>query len=116
MVKLELPYPPTINHYYGNRPRGGKFIKPSGKAFRQEVAVLVTQAKAMVNYDGPIRVEIIAEMPDKRRRDIDNINKALLDALQHAQVYKDDTQIQQLYSEKAGFTKGGKVTVTIKPI
>ncbi len=42
---------------------------------------------------GDLMVEIIMYPPDKRKRDMDNIKKALFDALQHAGLYKDDYQI-----------------------
>jgi crossover junction endodeoxyribonuclease RusA len=34
--------------------------------------------------------------PDHRRRDIDNLIKATADALQHAGVYEDDSQVDLL--------------------
>jgi crossover junction endodeoxyribonuclease RusA len=45
---------------------------------------------------GPIKLEVIATRPDRRRRDVDNLLKSLLDALDHAEVYEDDSQIQDL--------------------
>ena len=64
-------------------------------------------------YIGNIAVEIEAFMPDRRKRDLDNILKALLDALTHAGVWADDSQIVDLRIRKAP-TIGGmcKVLVT----
>jgi crossover junction endodeoxyribonuclease RusA len=46
--------------------------------------------------EGDLRVEIEVFPPDKRKRDIDNLLKSLLDSLTHAQVWKDDNQISDL--------------------
>jgi crossover junction endodeoxyribonuclease RusA len=44
-------------------------------------------------------VEIILYPPDARRRDIDNYNKALFDALTHAGIWEDDSQVQRMLVE-----------------
>jgi len=55
-----------------------------------------------VNYrqaftkDDRIRMCVEVYPPDKRRRDLDNLMKATADSLQHAQVYPDDSQIDDL--------------------
>lgn len=113
MIKLELPYPPTVNHYYGQKPRGGRYIKPEGKAFRIEVLAVAMQNKACNYVTDDIEVYIEVYPPDKRKRDLDNINKALLDALEAAGVFKDDSQIVKLTSTKHESVKGGKVIVRI---
>ena len=114
MIKIELPWPPTVNHYYGTGARGRRYIKPEGVAYRHEVKVAMLQGRHKP-IDGPLAVTILAYPPDRRRRDIDNINKALLDALQHAGAYRDDCQIIKLTSEKKEPKPGaGCVRVTIE--
>ena len=113
MIELKLPYPPTVNHYYGQRPKGGRFIKPAGKAFRVEVKATAMERKACNYLTGLIHLEIDAFPPDNRKRDLDNINKALLDALEEAGVFKDDSQIVKLTSTKHAPIEGGKVSVRI---
>ena len=55
----------------------------------------------------------IDQQSDRRRRDIDNIAKALLDALQHGGVYIDDSQIVDLRIKKADPVEGGSTLVQI---
>lgn len=43
-----------------------------------------------------IKIRIKAYPPDKRRRDLDNLLKSLLDSLQHAKLFPDDYQIDRL--------------------
>ena len=61
---------------------------------------------------GPVVVDIEAFMPDRRRRDLDNLLKGLLDSLTHAGVWEDDNQVVDLRIRKAP-TIGGMVKVQI---
>jgi len=54
-------------------------------------------------------------MPDRRKRDIDNTLKALLDALTHAGVWLDDSQVVDLRIRKSP-TLGGFVSVIIEEL
>jgi len=54
--------------------------------------------------------------PDKRKRDLDNICKNLLDSLQKAQIYPDDNQIDLLIIQRKEVVKGGKLHVSISTI
>ena len=89
-----LPFPPSVNHYWrhvGHR----TLISRTGRAYRQQVLYDVQQL-GLRAITGPIKLEVIATRPDRRRRDVDNLLKSLLDALDHADVYEDDSQIQDL--------------------
>ena len=65
--------------------------------------------------EGKLSVAILASPPDNKRRDLDNLLKSLLDALQHAGVYKDDNQIDQLQIARMP-DRNGDVHVTVKVI
>lgn len=56
-------------------------------------ALLEQRAKRM---DGQLSVSLVVVPPDRRRRDIDNMLKAPLDAMCHAGLYQDDSQIVSL--------------------
>ncbi|TWU43995.1 Crossover junction endodeoxyribonuclease RusA [Novipirellula aureliae] len=63
---------------------------------------------------GSLSVDVLIHPPDRRRRDIDNVLKALLDALQHGGAYEDDNQIVDLSIHKRCPIKGGKAIVRIE--
>ena len=113
MIKLELPYPPTINHYYSYQ-RGRPVLTKHAREYRQAVRATVIQTSVQPLL-GPLAVRIDIFPPDQRRRDCDNVQKALLDALQHAGVFWDDSQIVWLLTVKSTPVTGGSVTVKIAP-
>ncbi|NAH41113.1 DUF968 domain-containing protein [Escherichia coli] len=76
-IEFVLPYPPTVNTYW--RRRGSTyFVSKVGERYRRDVALIVRQQQLKLNLSGRPAIEIIAEPPDKRRRDLDNILKASL--------------------------------------
>lgn len=113
MIELTLPWPPSVNNYWLRRPDGkGVRVSAEGVAFRESCMWQARAQKADVGLDGALAVEIVAHMPDKRRRDLDNVLKALLDGLTHAGVWADDSQVVDLHIRKAA-TIGGMVKVKI---
>ncbi|EDX36885.1 conserved hypothetical protein, partial [Escherichia coli 101-1] len=92
----EMPvYPPTVNTYW--RRRGSTyFVSKAGERYRRDVALIVRQQRLKLNLSGRLAIKIIAEPPDKRRRDLDNILKAPLDALTHAGLLIDDEQFDEI--------------------
>jgi crossover junction endodeoxyribonuclease RusA len=61
-----------------------------------------------------ISVVIVAYYPDRRRRDLDNLFKAPLDAMMKAGVYDDDSQIEFLSIKKGDQEKPGMIFVDIR--
>lgn len=114
MVKIELPYPPSVNHYWRSvRVKGQTrvLISQQGREYREDVAQAV--GKGIVEICYPVGVRIDAFMPDRRRRDLDNLSKGVLDSLTHAGVWRDDNLIDDLRIVRAGVQAPGKLIVTI---
>ena len=110
MTRYTLPYPPSVNHYY--RHVGARvLISSEGRKYREAVWLAVLE-QGRKRHEGPVSVELLVSPPDKRRRDLDNVLKGLLDALAHAGVYEDDSQIDSL-TVKRGRPGSGSVTVYV---
>ena len=62
---------------------------------------------------GRVGVSVVLHFADKRRRDLDNCLKGLFDALTHAEVYQDDSQIDKLYIVRGAPEKPGKASVFV---
>jgi Holliday junction resolvase RusA-like endonuclease len=112
MFEAELPYPPSINHYW-RRVGFRTLISREGRRFRERVVALLA-ARGVRPLAGLLSVEVDVHPPDNRRRDIDNVQKALLDALQHGGAYDDDSQIVKLAIARCPAVEGGKVVVRIR--
>lgn len=112
MIKIELPFPPSLNHLYRHvGPR--TLISREGRRFREEVASILA-AQGVRPMSGPLAVHVKVHPPDRRRRDLDNCLKGLLDALEHGGAYHDDGQIKKLEIEMREPVDVGKVIVLIR--
>jgi crossover junction endodeoxyribonuclease RusA len=118
-MKLVLPFPPSVNTYWrapNSGPlKGRHLISAKGRAYQSAAcAAIVEQLRRLPKpSNSPAAVEIVLYPPDLRRRDIDNYNKALFDALTHAGVWEDDSQVQRMLVEWGPKVAGGRVELTI---
>jgi hypothetical protein len=62
-LTLVLPYPPSVNHYWG-RGRGGRmFVSKKGHDFRKEVWAVIL-LEEVPSISGPLALEIALHPPD----------------------------------------------------
>ena len=115
-VSLDLPWPPSVNHYWQLNANGSRRISARGKQFRHDVIILCKAAGLWAPIYEPVAVSIIAHPPDRRRRDLDNVLKALLDGMEHGGVYGDDAQINMLQIQRAEVVKPGRILVTVETV
>ncbi len=109
MLTLVLPYPPSVNGYYatvGNR----RIVSKRGLAYRQSVVRTVPRIRAL---EGSLWMDVDLYPPSKRRYDVDNTAKALLDALTHAGIWQDDSQVFRLCLTKRDVLRDGQAVVRI---
>ena len=112
-MELELPFPPSVNHLWrrvGNR----TIVSREGRSYRTAVRRALL-ARGVRPLDGRLAVAIEVYPPDRRRRDLDNLQKCLLDSLAHGGVYADDAQIDRLVVVRRGVVPGGKVRIRVAP-
>jgi crossover junction endodeoxyribonuclease RusA len=87
-------------------------LSEKGRAYRRFVMEQCLLQR-VYTFTGPIKVEIVAFRPDNRKRDLDNLLKAVLDGMAKALVYEDDSQIRDLRI-RWGETIGGMLKVKIE--
>jgi len=117
--EITLPFPPSTNTYWRAIGRGRVIISKRGREYREEVVYTCIVERGDVApspMEGRLVVTIKAIAPDKRRRDLDNMLKAVLDALEHAKVYENDSQIDDLRITRLPPEKPGRIIVTVTEI
>jgi len=96
IIECYLPWPPTVNNYYSHT-RNGVYISKKGRLYSLAVAEAVNeQLSGLDTLLSPLQLEVVLYPPDRRKRDLDNHMKALQDALTKAEVWEDDSLIDQL--------------------
>lgn len=125
-LELCLPWPPSVNHYYGNASvklkATGKhtvirYITKIGKQYKHDVKIMV-DANGAVSF-GNTKVQVLVILHPilgRKKVDIDNYHKALFDALEHACVFNNDHQIRCLGTVMSHPVHGGRVNITIKEL
>lgn len=112
-ISLTLPWPPTVNTYYRNV-SGTVKISEKGRAYRKAVADQVLIQRGAKQFAGRLEVSIHAFPPDKRKRDLDNLFKSVLDSMTKAGVWLDDEQIDSLKIVRG--STGGSLLVCVREV
>jgi len=133
-ITLVLPYPPSANRYWRHRamPRGGiqTYVSKDGKQFRESVHWLLRGAGVRKPLQGRIGIAytLYPNRPqDYRTRmrklgeawqdtvqciDLDNAQKALLDALKGV-AFEDDAWVRQIQAVRAEPDGEARIEVSI---
>jgi len=96
-IQFYLPFPPSINKYWVRTRVGMKRSKHAVLYQAEALSDLNDQIGHIEPIGGKIMVSLVLFPPDKRRRDLDNFNKPVLDSLVHFGLIVDDSQIDQLF-------------------
>ena len=115
MIFLTLPFPPSMNTYWRNF-RGRMVLSQKGREFKAAVADYVVEYRVPKLGDSKLRISMVLFPRDKRKIDIDNRIKSVLDALQDAGVFDDDFQVDELSIVRGKPIKGGAIRVLIEEI
>jgi crossover junction endodeoxyribonuclease RusA len=115
MITVTLPWPPSVNHYW-RMGHGHVHVSTEGRRYRRDVGLSVfSQLGEVPCLAGRLALSVTASPPDKRRRDLDNVLKALQDSLSESFGF-DDEQIDRLSVQRGSVVKGGRVEVTIEQV
>lgn len=109
-IRLDLPYPPSVNTYWRSNGKR-RYISPAGVKFTEEVSLIVKMQKPKTFADKQVAISVMIHPRSKRKFDLDNTLKAILDALMKAGMYDDDSQIEYIEIARGEKIDGGKAIV-----
>jgi crossover junction endodeoxyribonuclease RusA len=114
-----LPWPPSANRIWRNVPGKGTLKSSEYRTWLAGAmgAIAAEARKQPSTVKGRFHVAIVADRPDRRRRDLDNLAKPILDALTASAVIEDDhlaATITLAWSE-APPAKPGRIHVSVVP-
>lgn len=120
-LEIRLPWPPSMNHYWrsiARRKGNGAFttvlLSEAGRKYQNDVVHHLIHWHRP--FTGRLAVEIELCAPTRARLDLDNRLKPLLDAMQHAGVYLDDSQIDDLKVRRGPTGKPGHAKVVVREV
>lgn len=112
IATLQLPLPPSMNTYWRNF-RGRTILSKGGRDYKLAVQEYVSSNN--IPSFGQSRLQaIITIFPrDRRKQDLDNRLKSLLDSLCNAGVFDDDSQFDKIEIARGKIKAGGGCTIVI---
>jgi len=97
MLKILLPFPPSVNRLWKTKKTGGMYRSPEYTKWRKAALDWIKAQVGSKHIKGKYTLLIEAVRPDRRHRDIGNIEKAISDILQEAGVIENDCLCEDLH-------------------
>jgi len=104
-ISYRLPFPLSVNNLFFNTKRGRVKTTKYQRWLKEIGSILKSQG--IVKISGPVSVTLLIVKPDRRKRDLDNLGKAIFDALVLYGVIDDDSLIEKITMEWVSDNLGG---------
>jgi crossover junction endodeoxyribonuclease RusA len=113
IVTLTLPYPPTANNLFLNV--GKRRVRTKEYDAWIDESLIEVRRQKPAQVAGQYHMRLIADRPDRRARDIENLLKPASDLLTKAGVIEDDSKALSVYaawSDRVG--KRAPILITLE--
>jgi crossover junction endodeoxyribonuclease RusA len=114
-AQIRLPYPPSVNSYW-RTVNGRTLVSAAGRKYPRACAGEILAANVAIPerpIPGPVYVGVDLWPPDRARRDVDNVLKALFDAATKIGLIADDVEICGTMVRRCVPFPGGMVLMMI---
>lgn len=112
-MRCSISYPPSINDYWHHNRQGHTFLSPAARAYKLGVMLRLRAKGFRQPLAGPVVVRLWVYRP-RRRGDLDNVLKAIGDALKGA-AYLDDDQVVELHARRLDDKANPRIEVEVEP-
>ena len=113
MLKIVLPYPPSVNHYLRHAGHAVYRTKEAND-YRKFVGWILHEKMEIEPLKGALKVSSVAYRP-RKAGDIDGILKVSLDAMNKL-AYEDDKQIVELHVTRRDDKDNPRLEVEISEV
>lgn len=110
-----VDFPPSTNTLFATF-NGRRLLSEKARDYAKHVAEAVSYSSAKLPIEGRLSVSILLQRGDRRKYDIANYEKAVIDSLQKCGVFEDDEAIDELEIRRGPIIDGGLCTVDVRSI
>lgn len=112
VIELHLPFPPSNNALWRSN-RGRVHKSEEYNAWLRDAGWMIVEQYKGQAISGPYELTIQAKRPDKRHRDLGNLEKPISDLLKQMRVIEDDRFAEDIHLQWV--TEGSPITVWVQP-
>ena len=95
-MKIEIPIAALTQNVYYRKFQNRLIISKRGKDYKELVNNYIQSYPKIL---GKVKLDLVFYFKDKRKRDLDNLHKCLIDSMKNI-LFEDDDMIYKIYLEK----------------
>lgn len=99
VITLDLPFPPTMNNLFLNVKGRGRVKAPAYRLWEAVASAAARKSAGTASLSGAYAFHMKAQRPDKRRRDLANLEKATHDLCVRLGFVRDDSDCNRILLE-----------------
>ena len=99
VITLDLPFPPSVNGLYLNMKGKGRVKTPEYRLWEAVASAAARKSAGTASMTGAYAFHLRAQRPDKRRRDLANLEKATHDLCVKLGFVRDDSDCNRILLE-----------------